>query len=170
MSRTFRRPLGAIFALGILVAIASCGSEPESVEVTDAMKAEALRTIESGEMPNVQNWEMDETDRGVRYVELTPGSGENAWFNDDVIVHYYLWLTDGTLVDSSRPEGVVTPFDFTVGEGRVIQGWDEIIREMNEGSEVVAIVPWELGYGRNGRRGVPGKADLVFYIRLVRIS
>lgn len=159
-----------LMATGLLVALAACGSGRAGVEVTDAMKEQALEEIAAGEMPDFGSWQMEETDDGVRYVVLSPGTGRNAWYDDEIRVHYYLWLTDGELVDSTRPEGVSRPFEFKVGEGRVIAGWDEIIQEMNEGSEVLAVIPWQLGYGRNGRRNIPGRADLVFYIELLRIS
>lgn len=153
---------------GILLA-AGCSEETPTVEVTDAMKQEALAAIEEGRMPDYENWEMEETDGGVRYVVLQPGSGSTAWYDDEVRVHYYVWLTDGTLVDSSRPEGVVSPLEFTVGKGRVMKGWEEVIQEMKVGSRVLAVIPWELAYGRRGGRGVPGRTDLVSYIRLLSI-
>ena len=154
-----------------VVVIAGCSrDEVTTVAVTESMKATALGEIASGTMPDVLNWEMEATDDGIRYVVLSPGEGRTAWYDDKVTVHYYLWLTDGTLVDSSRPNGVVTPFAFTVGEGRVIQGWEKIIQVMSRESEIVAIVPWHLAYGRSGKAPIPPKADLVVYIRLIRIQ
>ena len=168
--RQLRQASIAFLATGLaFVGLAGCSQETERIEVTDETKARALEAIDRGEMPDFDSWEMEETDEGVRYVVLEPGEGETAWYDDDVRVHYYLWLTDGTLVDSTRPDGVSKPFEFTVGEGRVIDGWDEIIQEMNAGSSVLAVVPWELGYGRRGRRDIPGRSDLVFAIELLRI-
>lgn len=159
-----------LFVAGlVLVVLAGCTRTVERVEVTEEMKSRALGRIERAEMPDYEAWRMEETEEGVRYTVLEPGEGETAWYDDDVRVHYYLWLTDGTLVDSTREGGVSKPFEFTVGEGRTIAGWDEIIQEMNEGSRVLAVVPWELGYGRRGRRDIPGRADLVFAIELLRI-
>lgn len=150
--------------------LGACGSAESRVEVTDAMRADALERIAADEMPDYESWQMQRTDDGVRFVELVPGAGRTAWYDDEVRVHYKLWLTDGTFVDSTFPDGVSTPFEFTVGDTRrVIDGWHEIIQEMNEGSEVLAIVPWELGYGRRGRGDIPGRADLVFSIRVLRI-
>jgi FKBP-type peptidyl-prolyl cis-trans isomerase len=149
--------------------IIGCAEEPDRVEVSESMKQDALASIEQREMPSYRNWEMQETERGVRYVVLEEGSGDTAWYDDEVRLHYYIWLTDGTLVDSTRPEGVVSPFEFTVGEGRVMDGWDEIVQEMKVGTRVLAVIPWELAYGRRGRRRIPGKADLVCYIRLLSI-
>ena len=165
------RALGAVcLACILLPALDGCGTEQATVEVTDAIKADALGHVAAGEMPDYHDWNMVETSDGIRFATLAPGTGRRAWYDDEVRVHYYVWLTDGTLVDSSRPGGVVTPFDFTVGEGRVIAGWEKIVQEMNEGCEVLTVIPWELAYGRRGRGSVPGRADLVFYIKLLRIS
>jgi FKBP-type peptidyl-prolyl cis-trans isomerase len=158
-------------AVGVaIVALIGCSpAAADRVEVTGEMKARALEQIDRGEMPDFDSWEMQETDDGVRYVVLRPGEGETAWYDDDVRVHYYLWLTDGTPVDSTRPDGVSKPFEFTVGGRRVIDGWNEVIQVMNDGSRVLAVVPWEMGYGRQGRRNIPGRSDLVFAIELLRI-
>ena len=159
-----------ILVAAAVLALGACGSAEPGQEVTDAMRADALEKIAANEMPDYEDWQMQETDDGVRFVELAPGSGSTAWYDDEVRVHYKLWLTDGTFVDSTFPDGVSTPFEFTVGDTRrVIAGWHEIIQEMNEGSEVLAVIPWRLGYGRGGRREIPGRADLVFAIRVLRI-
>lgn len=171
-TRNRRRASVPILAVGIaIVAFAGCSpTDADRVEVTGEMKARALEQIDRGEMPDYSDWRMEETDDGVRYVVLRSGEGETAWYDDDVRVHYYLWLTDGTPVDSTRPDGVSKPFEFTVGGRRVIAGWSEIIQVMNEGSRVLAVVPWQLGYGRRGRSSIPGRSDLVFAIELLRIK
>ena len=163
-----RTTLLALVGIGLAI-LSACTQEEPRIEVTEAMIARALDTARTGTMPDVADWDMEETDDGVRYAILSPGSGANAWYDDEVRVHYYLWLDDGTFVDSTRPDGVVTPFSFTVGEGRTIAGWDELVQEMNEDAEAIAIIPWELGYGRNGRGEIPGRTDLVFYVDLLSI-
>jgi len=169
MSST-RRFLTLLLPAALILTLGACESSEPAVEVTQAMKEQALERVAQDEMPDYRNWEMNETEDGVRFVVLRPGSGATAWYDDEVRVHYKLWLTDGTFVDSTFPDGVSSPFEFTVGDTRrVIAGWHEIIQQMNEGSEVLAIVPWELGYGRAGRRSIPRRADLVFYIDLLRI-
>ena len=165
----YRTTLVILVAAAGLV-LGACGSADPEVEVTDAMRTDALARIAADEMPAYESWQMQETDDGVRFVELVAGSGDNAWYDDEVRVHYKLWLPDGSFVDSTFPNGVSTPFEFTVGDTRrVIEGWHEIIQEMNEGSEVLAVIPWQLGYGRRGRGEVPGRTDLVFAIRVLRI-
>jgi len=170
MIRPAHQTIRVILVAAAALIFGACGSGEPGVEVTDAMRAEALERIAADEMPEYENWQMQETDDGVRFVELVPGTGRTAWYDDNVRVHYKLWLTDGTFIDSTFPNGVSTPFEFTVGDTRrVIEGWHEIIQEMNEGSEVLAIIPWELGYGRRGRSEIPGRADLVFAIRVLGI-
>jgi len=167
---------GILFrSCGVFIAIATfgwfvAGCVRETHPPTPEMKSEARTLISQNVMPDTSDWEFEGTENGVRYVELAPGTGEPAWFGDEVRVEYVLWLADGTLVEESRPSGIGFEFSFTVGEGRVIKGWEEVIREMNEGSEVLAKVPWKLAYGRRGRGEIPRRADLVFAITLVRID
>lgn len=168
-----RRTTPAVLAVAAVIAVALTGCGGESVErtpVTAEMKTTALEQIAADELPDYSAWEMTEIENGIRYVTLSEGDGEVPWFDNEVRVHYRLWLTDGTLIDSTWPDGVPTPFEFQVGDTRrVIAGWHRIIREIHEGGAVLAVIPWELAYGRNGSRGIPGKADLVFYIRLLRV-
>jgi FKBP-type peptidyl-prolyl cis-trans isomerase len=146
------------------------GCEPETLPVSATQKSDALARIEQNSMPDFTDWSFEQTQGGVRYVELSAGSGENAWYGDEVRVNYVLWDPDGRVMDESRPDGIGFHFSFDVGEGNVIEGWDELILEMNTGSKVLAIVPWRLGYGRRGRWDIPGRTDLVFYVELVRIT
>jgi len=167
---SIRRFLICLLPAAAILALGACDADEPTVEVSRTMKEQALERIAQDEMPDYRNWEMNQTGDGVRYVVLRPGSGEKAWYDDEVRVHYKLWLTDGTFVDSTFPDGVSSPFEFTVGDTRrVIAGWHEIIQEMSAGTEVLAVIPWELGYGRAGRRNIPRRADLVFYIDLLRI-
>ncbi len=167
-----RSPTACAIAVAIVLSLTGCGNEQvQRVAVTPDMKAAALEQIAQNEMPDFSHWEMREIEDGIRYVTLSEGDGKVPWFDDEVRVHYRLWLTDGTLIDSTWPDGVPTPFQFQVGDTRrVITGWHRIIREMQEGEVVLAVIPWELAYGRRGSRGIPGTADLVFYIRLLRIT
>lgn len=171
MTRTARVSSIAALLLGAsLIALGGCSSREPGIPVTDEMKADALEAIARDEMPDFADWEMKETDEGIRFVELAAGSGRKAWYDDEVRVHYTLWLPDGTLVDSTRIDAVSRPFEFTVGDTRrVIASWHRIIQEMNVGSEMLAVVPWREGYGRSGRGNIPGRTDLIFRIRLLRI-
>jgi FKBP-type peptidyl-prolyl cis-trans isomerase len=161
-------PIAALI-LAAAVLVAAC-AEPEVVTrpVTDEMRAEAMQSVRRREMPAWSDWRFEETERGVRYVELTPGTGRIPDWGNEVRLHYNLWLTDGTLVDSSRDTGT-QPFSFTVGEGRVVAGWENVVRRLRVGGTYLVVVPSELGYGRRGSRTVPGNATLVFSMELVGI-
>jgi len=75
------------------------------------------------------------------------------------------WLLDGSKFDSSRDRG--TPFSFTLGQGQVIAGWDQLIATMRPGERRTAIIPANLAYGSTARPGIPANSTLVFDIELL---
>jgi FKBP-type peptidyl-prolyl cis-trans isomerase len=126
----------------------------------DAMKTE-LDTIK-------KNWpEAKETSTGLRYVTTLKGDGEaKPKKGDNVTVHYTGKLLNGRTFDSSLTRG--KPFDFPIGMGRVIRGWDEGLMDMTKGEKRTLIIPPELGYGARGAGGViPPNAWLVFDVELL---
>jgi len=115
------------------------------------------------------NIETISTVSGLQYQELAVGSGPAAQAGDTVAVHYTGWLTDGTKFDSSLDRGA--PFEFTLGRGSVIKGWDEGVAGMQPGGKRKLIIPAELAYGERGTGGViPPGAILVFDVELVEIK
>ena len=103
---------------------------------------------------------------GLRYLEHVIGDGAETEIGNTVIVHYSGFLADGTKFDSSHDRG--RPFNFTLGENRVIKGWEEGLLSMKKGSKRTLIIPPELGYGPRGAGGViPPNATLVFEVELV---
>lgn len=101
---------------------------------------------------------------------LKEGRGERIVKNGDrITVHYSGFFPDGGEFDSSLDRGV--PFDFTVGAGMVIQGWDEGLLGMKEGEKIKLIVPSEKAYGQKGAGHViPPNADLIFEVELISIA
>ena len=96
------------------------------------------------------------------------GDGEEAVPGMKVVVHYTGRLTDGTVFDSSRSR--VQPFEFVLGAGQVIDGWDQGIEGMRVGGKRTLTIPSRLGYGRRGSPpSIPGGATLVFDVELVGI-
>ncbi len=92
-----------------------------------------------------------------------------AQIGDTVQVHYTGTLDDGTKFDSSRDRG--QPFEFTIGEGQVIQGWDEGIPGMKVGEQRTLVIPSDQAYGDEGIPGViPGGATLHFDVELMSIE
>ena len=109
------------------------------------------------------------TDSGLKFEELNLGTGDVAAKGNKVSVHYTGWLTDGTKFDSSVDRK--QPFDFTLGQGMVIQGWDEGVAGMQVGGKRKLTIPPQLGYGAQGAGGViPPNATLVFEVELLAIS
>ncbi|MEA2447025.1 MAG: hypothetical protein QOK47_662 [Actinomycetota bacterium] len=107
------------------------------------------------------------TDSGLKYEEIECGSGDEATRGNAVAVHYTGTLEDGTEFDSSVGG---QPFQFQIGAGQVIQGWDEGIAGMRVGGKRKLIVPPDLGYGKAGYPPViPKNATLIFEVELVDI-
>lgn len=113
--------------------------------------------------------EMVTTSSGLQYQDLIVGEGEPVEAGDLVSVHYTGWLVDGTMFDSSRESG--QPFEFTLGEGAVISGWDEGVSGMMVGGIRKLYIPPELGYGAGGSPPViPPNATLVFEVELLAVQ
>ena len=109
------------------------------------------------------------TDSGLQYVVIAEGDGAQPQTGQRVFVHYVGTLEDGTKFDSSRDRG--RPFDFTIGQGQVIKGWDEGVGMMKVGDRRKLIIPPDLGYGARGAGGViPPNATLIFDVELLRIG
>lgn len=100
--------------------------------------------------------------------DVVVGSGATAEVGDTVEVHYIGTLQNGQQFDNSYLKGA--PFRFTLGEGRVIEGWERGILGMQEGGQRILVVPAELGYGGIGYGPIPANATLVFAVELVSIE
>ena len=106
------------------------------------------------------------TSSGLQYKDLIAGSGEKARQGATAVVHYTGWLLDGTKFDSSLDQG--TPFEFVIGTGQVIKGWDQGLLSMCAGERRRLTIPSGLGYGDRGSPPrIPGGATLVFDVELI---
>jgi len=109
------------------------------------------------------------TSSGLIYEEISIGAGDAATAGQTVSVHYTGWLTDGKKFDSSKDRN--DPFEFPLGAGYVIRGWDEGVQGMQVGGVRKLTIPPELGYGARGAGGlIPPNATLVFEVELLKIS
>lgn len=109
------------------------------------------------------------TDSGLEYKEIKIGDSKYPEKGDKVIVHYTGKLEDGTVFDSSVERNV--PFEFTLGQGRVIKGWDEGLSTMKIGGKRTLIIPPDLGYGSRGAGDrIPPNSTLIFEIELLDIK
>ncbi len=106
---------------------------------------------------------------GLVKEDIKVGTGPEAKAGDHVFVHYTGKLTDGTKFDSSLDRN--EPFDFTLGQGQVIKGWDQGVAGMKKGGKRKLTIPSELGYGASGSPPkIPPNATLVFDVELLGIG
>lgn len=108
------------------------------------------------------------TDSGLKYEDSVVGEGAEAGAGQKVSVHYTGWLENGSKFDSSKDRN--DPFQFNLGAGQVIRGWDEGVQGMKVGGTRKLTIPSELGYGARGAGGViPPNATLIFEVELLDI-
>ena len=166
------------FAAATLVALTACSNQtrtsdtatqPAAASVPQQQRqsvpkpaAPAVATGDTFAMPaNLQT-----TPSGLQYSIDQPGTGAQPQQGQTVRVHYTGWLTNGTKFDSSRDRG--QPFEFRLGQGQVIHGWDEGVAGMKIGEIRTLVIPPNLGYGGRGAAGViPPNATLVFKVELL---
>ncbi|MFO0964369.1 MAG: FKBP-type peptidyl-prolyl cis-trans isomerase [Gemmataceae bacterium] len=98
--------------------------------------------------------------------DIKEGEGRAAKAGDTVEVHYTGKLADGTKFDSSRDRD--KPFEFRLGAGKVIKGWDRGVVGMKVGGKRELVIPPELGYGKRGTPTIPPNAELYFEVELLR--
>ncbi len=116
---------------------------------------------------------MNTTPSGLQYIDHVVGEGDTAAAGQHVTVHYTGWLYEngeqGAKFDSSRDRN--DPFDFPLGAGMVIKGWDEGVQGMKIGGQRTLIIPPGLGYGARGAGGViPPNATLKFDVELLGLE
>jgi peptidylprolyl isomerase len=112
------------------------------------------------------------TPTGLKYTDTVVGTGASPRTGDICVMHYTGWLyqngAKGTKFDSSRDRG--RPFDFMIGKGKVIRGWDEGVSTMKVGGKRTLIIPPGLGYGTMGAGdSIPPGATLIFEVELLAV-
>ena len=119
---------------------------------------------------------VEKTKSGLYYVITQKGSGDNAKAGQDVTMNYTGRLLDGTVFDSNvDPKfGHVQPFNFKLGAGQVIKGWDEGVALLNKGAKATLLIPSSMAYGSrampggpNNPKGIPANSVLLFDVEMV---
>jgi FKBP-type peptidyl-prolyl cis-trans isomerase FkpA len=116
---------------------------------------------------------MTKTSSGLQYEDTKEGTGASPKTGQTCVMHYTGWLWEngakGKKFDSSVDRG--QPFEFPLGQGRVIKGWDEGVATMKVGGKRTLLIPPQLGYGSRGAGGViPPNATLLFEVELLAVK
>jgi len=134
------------FLAVLMLILPACGGEESSSKG-------GARTLESG----------------LIIEDIIVGDGDEAKTGQTVTVHYTGWLTNGKKFDSSHDRH--SPFDFSLGAGAVIRGWDEGVAGMKVGGKRKLTIPPDLGYGSRGAGSdIPPNATLVFEVELLGVK
>lgn len=173
---------GMFFGLSFLYKSFGMKSEPETNKEINNPTVSNLENIET--LPEDVKMVKEEdkpiinriqTIKNMEIKTTVEGTGVEAKVGDTVNVHYTGKLTDGTVFDSSIPRGQT--FEFRLGEGRVIAGWEEGVKGMKVGEKRTLTIPGNMAYGSSGvpNRGkegylIPPNATLVFDVELVSIK
>ena len=136
------------------------GSRLRKIEEAKKMSEETMEKLAAG---------FDKTESGLRYKMIQNGTGKQAENGKTVSVHYEGSLESGKVFDSSYPRK--KPIEFRLGQGQVIEGWDEGIALLKVGDKARFVIPSYLAYGTAGAGGViPPNATLVFDVELMDVK
>jgi FKBP-type peptidyl-prolyl cis-trans isomerase FkpA len=111
---------------------------------------------------------MERLESGLYLQDLVVGTGDEATRGRQVTVDYTGWLPNGKQFDSSKPEDR-NPLMFTLGQGRVIEGWEEGVPGMKAGGVRKLVIPAALAYGNQSRGEIPANSVLVFDVELLSV-
>jgi peptidylprolyl isomerase len=148
--------VAAVAAAALLAGCGGSGSGPAAVEVKSGSAAPTTFTYASG----------------LRVTDTRMGTGPFPKPGQICVMHYTGWLYQngqkGAKFDSSVDRG--KPFEFGLGRGQVIKGWDEGVAGMKVGGKRTLIIPPDLGYGGVSRTGIPAYSTLLFEVELLAVK
>ncbi len=164
----------ALMLMTVLVFALGCGGggdkpQEETIGENIVSPEQVLNDCIEGTFPAWDKVPLEELDEGLEYIDLKVGGGETILSGQTALVHYTGWLKNGKKFDSSRDRDAT--FNFPLGQGRVIKGWDMGVDGMAIGGHRLLVIPSSLGYGARGSGGViPPDAALIFAVELVGIQ
>lgn len=160
MKRLSKKEWVAVSVAIVFVAYALFGGEIMSLFKSNTMIDDSIAGADAANVP-VNN-------SGIVINDIKVGTGTEAKQGDLVSAHYILSLSDGTVIQNSKDFGA--PFQFVLGAGQVIAGWEQGFTGMKVGGVRTIIIPPELGYGANQAGPIPPNSTLVFTIELVDVG
>lgn len=173
-STTTKSNLLSFLGYGVVVALAIFGivyflNYSNSKSDVLSIATPTPKTVVAEKDIVVENKDMQENASELKIEDLVVGTGAEAVSGKLISVHYTGTLTNGTKFDSSKDRG--EPFEFTLGAGQVIQGWDKGFAGMKVGGKRKLTIPSEMGYGAQGAGGViPPNATLIFEVELLGVK
>jgi len=147
------------YAVIILVLTFLAGCSKDDVVDYDAKNDEEIVTYVAA-----NNLDAQKSSSGLYYVIDEPGTGEQPTVNSNVTVAYKGYFLNGNVFDQSDANGI------SFGLQQVIKGWTEGITYFKEGGSGMLLIPSRLGYGSQGRSGIPGGSVLLFDINLISVN
>jgi len=167
-----------VFALSILPLFAGCGPKTDSGNTTTTAptgtQTPAASGVDNTAVPmttsiNGKAVPLKFMPGGLKYYDIVVGTGASPKAGQTASMRYTGTLLDGTKFDSSYDRGQA-PFDFVLGQGQVIKGWDEGVATMKVGGKRRLVIPGSLAYGTNPPPAIPPDATLVFDVELVGVK
>jgi peptidylprolyl isomerase len=171
--------LGLMLGCGILVLVFQFAGGTSAATAGSILSVESAAVVSPATPTSPSNSiAMDNAEKqvpeittasGLKYIEIVEGTGDTPVKGQTVSVHYTGTLESGKKFDSSRDRNQA--FEFQIGEGQVIKGWDEGLGTMKVGGRRKLIIPADLGYGSRGAGGViPPNSTLIFDVELLKIK
>ena len=156
-----------------VVVLGACGSDslPASSAATAAAQSPPCAGAPTSSDTFSRSVSLTTTTDGLRYGDITAGTGAVAQKGQTITVQYTGWLSTGCVFDTTRQPGR-TAFSFVIGATppQVIPGWDEGLLTMRVGGTRRLVIPPLLGYGATGQGPIPGGATLVFDVELLSVA
>jgi len=164
----------AIYLLQVEKTLFQAGRVGQSAQVIESKSSSIAIVSENEGVPGLREsaylQALDKKGNFNRMVidDVKVGNGASVKEGDTVSVHYVGTFQNGDEFDSSKKRGI--PFEFRVGKGMVIEGWDKGLIGMQVGGERVLVIPPDMAYGEKGVGPIPGNSTLVFLIELLEIK